>query len=118
MIRLLPGEAIQRTGLANLQRGAETVGGRLYLTSQRLIFEPHAFNIQTHPEELRLSDVCGMEKCWTKFLNKVPVMPNSLAVHARQGHVLRFVLWHRESWMAAIRNPLPPEACATATSKP
>src|SRR5262245_18675273 len=98
MIQMHVGESVLREGLANLQRGWETVGGRLYLTNERLIFEPHALNLQTQPEELRLSDASVVEKCWTKFLGKIPLMPNSLAVHARQVYVLRFVLWRRESW--------------------
>ena len=32
---LLPGETPVKDGAANLQRGLETVGGRLYLTNQR-----------------------------------------------------------------------------------
>lgn len=43
---LLSGEQLIKEGFANLQRGWEALGGRLYLTNQRLIFESHPFNIQ------------------------------------------------------------------------
>jgi hypothetical protein len=99
---LEPGESIVKQGPANLQRGMETVGGKLYLTNRRLVFEAHAFNIQTEPAELRLSDVRSMEKCWTLFLGFLPLAPNSLAVYSRRSEELRFVLWGRASWMAAI----------------
>ena len=36
---LNPNEALIKKGGANLQKGAESVGGYLYLTDQRLIFE-------------------------------------------------------------------------------
>ena len=39
-------EKLVKKGGANLQKGVETVGGYLYLTNQRLIFEAHAINIQ------------------------------------------------------------------------
>ena len=43
---LLSGEQLIKEGFANLQRGWEALGDRLYLTNQRLIFESHPFNIQ------------------------------------------------------------------------
>lgn len=36
---LRAGERIIREGAANLQKNIETVGGKLYLTNQRLVFE-------------------------------------------------------------------------------
>jgi GRAM domain len=43
---LLSGEQLIKEGFSNLQRGWEALGGRLYLTDQRLIFGSHPFNIQ------------------------------------------------------------------------
>ena len=42
---LRQGEQIIKEGKANLQREWETVGGKLYLTNQRLIFEAHKLNV-------------------------------------------------------------------------
>lgn len=36
---------VLRQALANLQRGMEAVGGRLILTADALLFQPHAFNV-------------------------------------------------------------------------
>jgi hypothetical protein len=99
---LLAGETLIKDGAANLQRGLETVGGRLYLTSQRLVFEPHAVNIQTEVAVLPLTAVTGARKCWTKFLNLIPIAPNSIAVSTTEGKDYRFVTWGREAWLAAI----------------
>ncbi len=44
---LREGERVIRSGAANHRRGFEAVGGRLVLTNQRLLFAPHALNIQT-----------------------------------------------------------------------
>ena len=96
---------IKKSG-GNLQKGLETVGGHLYLTSQRLIFEAHAINIQGGNTLIDLSNIDSTEKCWTKFLNVVPLMPNSLAVHTKSGEEYRFVLFGRGAWQAKINETL------------
>lgn len=98
---LLAGETITKSGVANLQRGVETVGGKLYLTNQRLVFESHAFNIQTGATIIPLSEVTETTPCWTKFLNLVPLAPNSLAIFTASEEQ-RFVLFGRKTWKAAI----------------
>jgi GRAM domain len=91
-----------RDGPANLQRGWETVGGRLFLTTRRLVFEPHGLNAQQHRFVLRLTDIDAVSKCWTKLLGLIPVAPNSLAVEARDGTTYKFVLVGRGAWAEAI----------------
>jgi hypothetical protein len=99
-------EILIKKGGASLQKGLETVGGHLYLTSQRLIFEVHAINIQAGNTIIDLSNIDSTEKCWTKFLNVVPLMPNSLAVHSKSGEEYRFVLFGRGAWQAKINETL------------
>ena len=94
-------ETITRSGVASLQRGAETVGGKLYLTSHRLIFESHSFNIQTGATIISLAEISQTATCWTKFLNLFPIVPNSLAVLTSSGEK-RFVLFGRKKWKLAI----------------
>lgn len=96
-------EQIIRQGLANLQKGVETVGGRLYLTNQRLVFEAHQMNIQGGTTEIDLQDVQSTEKCWTKFLGFIPLFPNSLAVFTKAGDEYRFVVFGRGKWVKAIQ---------------
>lgn len=99
---LAPGETLIREGGANLQRGVETVGGHLALTDRRLVFEPHAFNVQSAVESVPLARVTSTELCWTKFLGLLPIAPNSLLVRLDDGGERRFVLWGRASWQEAI----------------
>ena len=99
---LNPDEAILKCGVANLQRGVETVGGRIYLTNHRLIFESHAFNVQRGATLIPLGEISSVTKCWTKFLNIIPLMPNSLAVTTTLGHEHRLVLFGRDTWASAI----------------
>lgn len=99
---LNPGEQLVKSGAANLQRGAETVGGRLNLTDQRLVFESHEMNVQRGETVISLADVAETRPCWTKLFNVIPLTPNSLAVIAVDGTELRFVLNGRDNWQQAI----------------
>ena len=99
---LRQGEAVVREGAANLQRGIETVGGKLRLTNQRLVFETHAFNVQRGTTEIELSDIASSQPCWTRFLGLIPLAPNSLAVLTKDGKEYRFVLFKRDSWRRDI----------------
>lgn len=67
-IDLRPGETILKEGPANLKRGLEVVGGRLWLTSQRLAFKSHAFNIQVGATDIERGDWATTRKVWTKLL--------------------------------------------------
>lgn len=102
--RLRRDEEVIRESRANLQRGIETVGGWLYLTTHRLVFEAHAFNVQDGATVIPLGDVEDMWKCWTKLLGFLPVFPNSLAVSTARGRTFRFVVGGRDAWIAAVRD--------------
>lgn len=101
-VELETNEQIIKEGSASLQRGVETVGGKLYLTNDRLVFESHALNIQTGVTAVALGDVTQTTLCWTRFLNLFPLVPNSLAITTAQGNEYRFVLFGRASWKHAI----------------
>lgn len=105
-IELRTGEKLIHEGGANLHRGWEAVGGHLYLTSQRLLFQSHSFNVQTGNAEIPLAEVASLRLCWTKFLGIIPVFPNSLAVHTTNGSEHRFVVHGRQAWSDAIRQQL------------
>lgn len=95
-------EQVVKQGSANLQKGVETVGGKLYLTNQRLIFEAHKINVQGGTTEIKISDIQSSEKCWTKFLGFIPLAPNSLAIFTKSGKEYRFVLMGRDAWATAL----------------
>ena len=97
-----PHETQVCSGPANAQRGMETVGGWLYLTSERLIFEAHGFNIQRGRTTISLRQVSGLERCWTCLLGIVPLAPSSILVRTLAGDAHRFVVCGREAWLADI----------------
>lgn len=95
-------EELVRSGSANMQRGAETAGGKLYLTTERLVFIPHSFNVQRGPSEIPLSLIKDVGGTWTKLFGVLPLVPNSIAVTLHDGTAHSFVVTGRGSWIAAI----------------
>lgn len=84
-IHLHPEETLLREGAAHLQRGMETVGGRLFLSDRRLPFRSHPFNDRTGATDISVGKVRRLHFCWTRFLNRVPVFPSALAVETACG---------------------------------
>ncbi len=54
---LLDGEQLLAEEMANLFRGWEGVGGRLYVTNRRVIFESHLLNFQRGVTEIPLEEI-------------------------------------------------------------
>ena len=102
--QLLPGEILIKDSPANLQCGIETVGGRIHLTSERLVFEAHAINIQTGTTIIPLESISDVRKCWTRFLNLIPLLPNSIAIATKECQEYRVVIFARQSWIDSIQS--------------
>ena len=100
-IELKPGENLIRSTPANMQRGLEAVGGKLYLTDSRILFTSHKFNFQNGPTEIALAAVDSVQLSWTRIFGMVPVFPNSFVVRAA-GAEYSFVTSTREQWLKAI----------------
>jgi hypothetical protein len=100
---LRTGEQLLKSGRANLRQKVWITNGILNLTTERLIFEAHIFNVQGggRATEFNLEDVQGLEKCWTKQLG-IPLVPNSIMVRTTHGDGVRFVVFGRGAWAAAI----------------
>jgi hypothetical protein len=92
-------EEILADGVANLFRGIEGVGGRLTLTSRRVLFEPHAINLQRNPADILLSDIVEVRK-----RNTLGLIPNGLLIRTKAGVEYKFVLWDREKVMNLIES--------------
>ena len=90
------GELVVFRSLANHFRGGEAVGGRLILTESRLIFEPHAINLQTGRWEVPLSDILLVEPRRTAW-----AIPNGLHVSTKAG-AERFVVAQRAHWLRQL----------------
>jgi GRAM domain len=105
-IQLHVNESLLREGLANLERGWEAVGGRLFLTNRRLYFQSHNLNVQKGSTEIPLNDIKAITPCWTKFLGRIPLFPNSLSIHTQSDVEYRFVLNRRQEWATDINQQI------------
>jgi hypothetical protein len=97
-----PGESLPEVTLidvaANLFRGPEAVGGRMQITTHRILFKAHAINIQKEPAEIDLKDVVEVGK-----RNTLGLVPNGLYVRTKDGTEYRFVVWGRGNLIKIIQ---------------
>ena len=95
-----PERVLLETG-ANLWRGSESVGGKLTLTSRRILFQPHGMNLTTTPFEMERSEVVGVEP-----YNSLGIVPNGLRVKTRSGVDVRFVVMKRKEAITILKEGL------------
>ncbi|MEV4895556.1 GRAM domain-containing protein [Nonomuraea sp. NPDC055795] len=91
------GEAVLRKGRANLWRGPEAVGGRLWLTSKWLVFRSHVVNIQAGVWAWPLEEIASMSP-----VNTLAIVPNGMELVLRSDERIRFVVTKRREWMNAL----------------
>ncbi len=101
---LLSGEKVVKEGSANLWKGLEAVGGKLYLTDKgRLVHVPHRMNLQRGIVAVQLSDIIDVTTGWTKFMG-IPMLKNGLFVKLQHDQYQKYVVYGREAWLAAINS--------------
>ncbi|MGB0526068.1 MAG: GRAM domain-containing protein [Flammeovirgaceae bacterium] len=95
-MELLTDESIIYKGGANLFRGIEGVGGKLFLTNLRLHFQPHKFNIQNNEVSIALDQI---DEVATYKTGKLITFNNGLKVTTLDGTEFRFVANKRDEWI-------------------
>jgi hypothetical protein len=83
---------------ANLFRGIEAVGGYMIITNLRVLFRPHAFNIQKQPAEIPLNDIAEVGKRKTMRIES-----NGMFIRAKSGVEYGFVVKERERLIQLIQ---------------
>ena len=94
-------ETILHSSPANHMRGLEGVGGFLYLTSHRLLFRPHSFNIQKEELSVPLSTIGTVsfsKKTWGLLSNRLTVTDNSASQYA-------FIVYYPKVWVEKLTPP-------------
>src|SRR4051794_7885130 len=76
---------------ANLKKGIETVGGKLKITEDELIFTPHKMNIQSAPVTINFGEITKVEK-----RNNLFIVPNGMSVFVKDGTEYKFVVNKRD----------------------
>ena len=96
-LKLQKNEELLADRVANLFRGMGAVGGRIKITNQRLIFEPHALNIQKQILEVPLNQIKEVSP-----RNTLLLIPNGILVKLVSGQEYKLVVWKRKELMELI----------------
>lgn len=91
VLELKKNEYILADRAANLFRGIEAVGGRLKITSHRLIFEPNAMNIQKQTLEMPLNQISEINP-----MNTLGIIPNGILIKLKSNVEYKFVVGGRK----------------------
>lgn len=104
-MELRSNEIVLRKTRANHLRSNEGVGGRLFLTNQRLFFKPHFFNIRTEEKSIPLENIAAIKTPHSDLLSL------KLAIILTNNFVEFYVVRKRKDWLKEI------EAAVTAIKK-
>lgn len=101
-----PGEIVLRKSAANVRRGWESRGGVLFLTSRRLLFQPHPINLSRTPMEIMVDEIQMISECRTRFLGLIPLADNALRLDLPADRSIEICLRNRDAWKEAISETL------------
>ena len=94
-------EKIEVDGPANLFRGIEGVGGKLFLTNKKVIFKAHKINIQKVQTNIDYLDIKELIKRKTyKFIN------NGMRIITKEGRKYDFIVNEREKWIEKLNKKM------------
>ncbi|WP_368505159.1 hypothetical protein AB3N04_05810 [Alkalihalophilus sp. As8PL] len=90
-------EEYEYEGKANLFKGFESTGGKLYLTKRALIHRPHKGNFQRGETIIALKEISDVTT-----RNTLLLVPNGLLVTSTDGETYKLVVEKRETWVEKI----------------
>jgi hypothetical protein len=93
-----PGEDILFQTGANHFKGAEGVGGRLYLTNKRLVFKSHKLNVQNHELSINLKDINQVDR-----YKSLGIVNNGLTVISKNDSLDKFVVEQADEWIKKLK---------------
>ena len=86
---------------ANFFRGIEAVGGRLKITTKRLVFSSHLINVQFGTTEIPINNIEHLEKARTLGL-----VNNQMIVVLKSGVKYKFVINNRDDVINIIEKEI------------
>ncbi len=99
--KLLENEKIENEIFANLFRGLEGVGGKIFLTNQRLVFKSHSLNIQKGQTNIIYLDIDSIHKRKTAKL-----VDNGIKIITKEGTEYNFVVNDRDAVLKKIQQKI------------
>ena len=94
-------EKIEMEGPANLFRGMEGVGGKLFLTNKKVCFKPHKINIQKGQTDIPYENISEIIKIKTAKL-----IDNGIRIKTNKGNEFDFVVNEQEKWMEKLNDKI------------
>ena len=77
---------------ANLYRGRESIGGKIFFYDDKLIFKSHDFNTSTGLVEIKYVDILEVNK-----RNTMGIIPNGVTIFDKNNLEYKFVIYNREN---------------------
>lgn len=99
-MKLANDEFIIRKGAATYLVPSEGVGGKLFLTNQRLFFEPHSFNFQRRERSIRLEQIVAIEAKYSDFISR------KLSIYLTNKSVEELIVYKRKTWVSEIQKAI------------
>ena len=99
-MKLANDEVVIRKGAATRLVPFEGVGGKLFLTNQRLFFEAHSFNIQKGDGSIFLRNIIAVEAKHSDFISR------KLSIYLRNKSVEEFTVYKRKMWVSEIEKAI------------
>lgn len=94
-------EQVEIEDPANLFRGIEGVGGKLFLTNKKLIFKAHKINIQKGQTNIEYTNIKDVVK-----LKTLKLINNGIRIITKSGTKYDFVVNERNLWLEKINNQI------------
>jgi len=94
-------EKIEIEGPANLFRGMEGVGGKIFLTDKKLIFKSHKINIQKGQTNIEYENINEIIERKT-----IKLIDNGIRIKTRDGKEFDFVVNERKNWIKKLNEKI------------
>lgn len=91
-------EQVEIEGPANMFRGIEGVGGKLFFTNKNVIFKSHKINIQTGQTTIDYADINTIQK-----LKTMRFIENKMRIETKDGKTHDFVVNERDLWVEKLK---------------
>jgi hypothetical protein len=98
---LAQNEEIEIEGPANLFRGIEGVGGKLFLTNKKVVFKSHKINIQKGQTDIFYENIKEIIKRKT-----AKIIDNGIRIKTNDGNEFDFIVNEREKWIEKLNEKI------------
>ena len=96
----VPEEMLAEQG-ANLFRGIEAVGGRIFVTNKMIKFKAHLINLQSMPTEFPIDNIERIER-----KKSLGLISNQMVIILKSGLEYKFVVNNRDNLINIIENAM------------